>query len=160
VANIWAPLQAYLVISPNTPAYEDHLKTDHNRLMYEWVSQQQNMLLITGHTHQPVFRSLTLLERLYEQLNNARQQNDEEAIKMLKAKIEQRKFIGETIPDFTAYKPTYFNSGCCCFDDGDITGIEIENGFISLIKWEYDANGQPARILLEQVSLTELLSKA
>ena len=31
--------------------------------------------------------------------------------------------------------PFYFNTGCCCFSDGDITGIEIADGFIPLIKW-------------------------
>jgi hypothetical protein len=36
IAKIWAPLQAYLSINPNTPAYYDYLKTDHNRFMYEW----------------------------------------------------------------------------------------------------------------------------
>ncbi|MDB5191472.1 MAG: metallophosphoesterase [Segetibacter sp.] len=159
VANVWAPMQAYLAISPNTPAYEDHLKTDHNRFMYEWVSQQENMLLITGHTHQPVFESLTLLERLYRKLSLAREQKDEATIKELQAEIVRRKLEGQTIPDFTAYKPNYFNSGCCCFDDGDITGIEIDNGTMSLIKWEYNKNNEPCRILLEQIALTELMTK-
>ena len=27
----------------------------------------------------------------------------------------------------------YFNSGCCSFEDGDITGLEIDNGQIKLI---------------------------
>jgi predicted phosphodiesterase len=76
IANIWAPLQAYLSLNPNTPAYEDHLKTDHNRFMYEWIAQQQNMLLITGHTHQPVFQSLTHLEGLYRKLALAKELED------------------------------------------------------------------------------------
>ena len=67
VSKIWAPLQAYLQIYPNTPAYNDTLKTEHNNIMYEWSSQQKNLLLITGHTHQPVFESLTHLERLQRQ---------------------------------------------------------------------------------------------
>ena len=53
-------------------------------------------------------------------------------------------------------KPTYFNSGCCCNDDGDITGIEIENGCIRLIKWNKKA-GTPQREILEEASLEELL---
>jgi hypothetical protein len=46
-------------------------------------------------------------------------------------------------------KPTYFNSGCCCFSDGDITGIEIENGSIRLIKWTSNDH-QPQRCVLEE----------
>src|SRR6187401_28075 len=64
VSKIWAPLQAYLHINPNTPAYNATLKTEHNGLMYEWSSLQTDIILITGHTHQPVFESLTHYERL------------------------------------------------------------------------------------------------
>lgn len=31
--------------------------------------------------------------------------------------------------------PCYFNSGCCIYPNG-MTGIEVENGFIRLVKWE------------------------
>lgn len=50
VSDIWAPFQAYLRINPNTPANNDQLKTDHNRIMYQWSSKRKNILLITGHT--------------------------------------------------------------------------------------------------------------
>ena len=29
----------------------------------------------------------------------------------------------------------YFNTGCCRFDDGDITGLELEDGRLRLVKW-------------------------
>jgi predicted phosphodiesterase len=157
IANVWAPLQSYLGINPNTPAYDTQLKSLHNRLMYEWVAAQKNILLITGHTHQPVFVSLTHIERVYKQLAQARQNNDTVSIELFEKEIAQRKLEGQTIPDFSAYKPTYFNTGCCCFDDGDITGIEITGGYIRLIKWEYDSNNTPGRIVLEEMLLSDLL---
>lgn len=158
VANIWAPLQAYLSINPNTPAFQDHLKTAHNLFMYEWISQQENMLLITGHTHQPVFQSLTHLESLYNKLSIAKEKNDQVTIQAVENEIQVKKLKGQTLPDFTGYKPTYFNSGCCCFNDGDITGIEIADGKIRLIKWEYGEDKQqlPGRVLLEEASLQEV----
>lgn len=55
--------------------------------MYEWSAAQKNLLLITGHTHQPVFASLTHLERLYKQLLIAQQEKDEAAIKAVKDEI-------------------------------------------------------------------------
>ena len=76
VANIWAPLQAFLRINPNTPAYDADKKTLHNNIMYEWSSEQKNVVLITGHTHQPVFGSLTYLERLYKNFQQAIHIND------------------------------------------------------------------------------------
>lgn len=137
VANIWAPLQAYLRINPNTPAYDIQIKTTHNRIMYEWSAAQQDLWLITGHTHQPVFASLTHLERLHRDLIFAERDNLVDKAKAIKEEIirRQREYKSLSV-DFMQMTPNYFNSGCCCFVDGDITGIEIAGGEIRLIKWE------------------------
>ncbi len=156
VSDIWAPFQAYLRINPNTPSNNDSLKTLHNQLMYEWSSKRKNMLLITGHTHQPVFRSLTELEILYEKLDNAKQSNNGIAIQELNNKINELHLKNNKEPSFKGYLDTYFNSGCCCFNDGDITGIEIENGCISLIKWAYSSKKISERIVLEECKLEDL----
>jgi len=157
VARIWAPLQAFLRINPNTPAYDAERKTLHNSIMYEWSAQQDNMLLITGHTHQPVFTSLTHLERLYRKLQGAKRDNDTKAITEIETEIKklEKNFAAISL-DYLSMKPSYFNSGCCCFSDGDITGIEIENGFIRLIKWEmHDKISK--RLVLEEISLKDLV---
>lgn len=130
VSNIWAPLQAYLRINPNTPAYNQSLKTAHNGMMHEWASQQDNLFLITGHTHQPVFESLTHFERI---------QRSED----------------KTGKAFASVKPNYFNTGCCCYADGDITGIEIADGEIRLIKWTRK-RGHAERVVLEHADLGKL----
>ena len=130
VSNIWAPLQAYLRINPNTPAYNQTLKTAHNGMMYEWSSKQSNLFLITGHTHQPVFESLTHFERI--------QRSEDPSGK-----------------SFENIKPSYFNTGCCCYDDGDITGIEISEGEIRLIKWT-GKKGTIERVVLESAALEKL----
>ena len=153
VARIWAPLQAYLKINPNTPAYDEEMKTGHNHIMYEWSAEQNNLILITGHTHQPVFESLTHLERLYKQLQKATAAGDAELMSKLHAEIKMRdKNFTPDHPLIPDLKPSYFNSGCCCFSDGDCTGIEISAGTISLIKW----SKEQGRELLEQASLAEL----
>lgn len=157
VSMIWAPFQGFLRINPNTPAYDNQLKTKHNTLMYSWVATQPNTLLITGHTHQPVFASLTHLEKLYIDLRIARKNNAKEEIINLLAEINKRIKLGDKSPRFRKYKASYFNSGCCCFNDGDITGIEIEDGQIRLIKWTYLKKGIPERKVLEQANLSELV---
>jgi UDP-2,3-diacylglucosamine pyrophosphatase LpxH len=154
VARIWAPLQSYLKINPNTPAYDEDMKTEHNHIMYEWAAEQSCLILITGHTHQPVFASLTHLERLYKQLQKAAGNIAE--VDKLEAEIKRRdKKFKTDYPLIPELKPSYFNSGCCCFSDGDCTGIEISNGKISLIKWSKE-NG---RELLEQTSFAELIPR-
>lgn len=157
ISKIWAPLQAFLKINPNTPAYDARLKTLHNTLMYEWSAQQQNLLLITGHTHQPVFESLTHIERLYRQLLFARQMQDQSMMEKLQQEITFRKFETNHISeDYLHLKPTYFNSGCCCFDNGAITGIEIAEGIIRLIEWR-EKEAEMQRIILEETPLEELV---
>lgn len=157
VSTVWAPLQMYLRINPNTPAYDNELKTLHNELMYSWQANQTDTALITGHTHQPVFASLTHLERIYMKLQAAVTAGDQKEIDRLNAELKTRVREGAVAPEFKAYKPGYFNSGCCCFSDGDITGIEIENGLIRLIKWSFLKTGTPQRLLLEEMKLEELL---
>jgi predicted phosphodiesterase len=157
VSTIWAPLQSFLQINPNTPAYDNQLKTAHNTMMYNWMAKQENKALITGHTHQPVFASLTHLERIYVKLRQAKKDQDEETIKVLNEELAKRIKEGDKSPGFRKYKPGYFNSGCCCFNDGDITGIEIESGLIRLIKWSFLQSGSPERIVLEEMKLETLL---
>ena len=101
MAALWTPLQRYLKINVNTISASYDLANKHNRILYEWSTQQSNLILITGHTHHPVFASRGKEE---QHLNT-------EAV------------------------PSYFNSGCCCFEDGDITLLEIEDGSIRLVKW-------------------------
>ena len=157
VTKIWAPLQAYLRINPNTPAYDQQLKTEHNRVMYEWAQQQTNLILITGHTHQPVFESLTHFERLQLQHRKALREHNPQWAEAIENEMKWRSTEDTRITeDFLKTKPVYFNSGCCCFSDGDITGIEIAEGTIRLIKWE-ETEGKTQRYILHESKLLDLI---
>jgi hypothetical protein len=127
--------------------------------MYEWSAQQKSTLLITGHTHQPVFTSLTHIERLYKDLQKAKLNGDLPAVHEIENEMRKReKEFSAVSVDYLTMKPSYFNSGCCCFVDGDITGIEIAGGNIGLIKWKLE-NEKPQRELLEEISLGDLAKK-
>jgi len=153
VANIWAPLQSYLRINFNTPAYDEDLKTAHNLIMYEWSAKYKSLILITGHTHQPVFESLTHPEKLYKQLGDAIKANRTDEVKQFEEEIKRRGRDYKTTPaQYLTMKPSYFNSGCCCYRDGDITGIEITHEKISLVKW----NINKQREVLDETTLNRL----
>ncbi len=156
VSNVWAPLQAYLKINLNTPSNNDTLKSAHNKMMTDWVANEPDLLLITGHTHQPVFASLTHIESLYKQLADAKTNHQNDLIVKLEKAIKEIFFTTDNMPDFTTYKSNYFNSGCCCFDDGDITGIEIEGGNIRLVRWYYDAEHNSKMAVLEEAKLVDI----
>ncbi len=156
VSYIWGPLQSFLRINTNTPATSDDRKSVHNEFMYEWSARQNNIVLITGHTHQPVFNSLTHLERLYLHREEAEIKGDAETIKKIEQEIPRRKREYDRVNiQFRKMKPAYFNSGCCCYLDGNITGIEISDGYIRLIKWS-KVDGSIKRIVAEEEKLTIL----
>lgn len=136
VSHIWRPLQRYLDINVNTPAKDYILRDRHNIMMYEWSRSKKDLLLVTGHTHKPVFAS-----GLYSNHPSNRIYNHE-----VTANVTRNKMI-----------PSYFNSGCCCYNDDDITGIEIANDKIALIKWHW-VNNASERVVLEEAELKKIIN--
>lgn len=150
VAAIWTPIQRFLEISIDSVSDSFELVDKHNIIMYDWSATQQDNIFISGHTHKPVFASLDHIDRLTKQLLKATSEKDLTAIEILQAEIEKRKheYEGKKILKTMAH-PSYFNTGCCCFNDGDISGIEINDGFIRLIKWETKEKQSKRRVLEE-----------
>jgi hypothetical protein len=99
------------------------------------------------------------LERLYLRRELAIEQHDDEALAKVEKEIPRRREeYAHVNSDYRNMKPSYFNTGCCCFDDGTITGIEIANGEIRLIKWYYH-DGVPTREVLEEDSLLSIAER-
>ena len=87
---------------------------------------------------------------IFIELSAAKKANNSSAMKNIEEEINKVQPKNETPPDLSKIIPSYFNSGCCCFDDGDITGIEIADEWIRLIKWKN------TREVLEEIKLSEL----
>ena len=108
VRVLWRQLQIFGIGDPTSPAknYLELIKIE--RKTKRWITDNNNLFTITGHTHRPRFPE----------------------------------------PGDVAY----FNDGSCVHPRS-ITGLEIENGAISLIKWHISTseNGtlQVIRTLLE-----------
>lgn len=150
VAAIWTPIQRFLEVTINTTADSFELVDKHNILMYEWSATKKNMVFISGHTHKPVFASLDHIDRITKQLERAKANGDTVNAANWENELEKRKveYTGKKLVKTMAH-PSYFNSGCCCFSDGDISGIEISGGFIRLVKWEQDESGSRRKVLEE-----------
>jgi hypothetical protein len=71
----------------------------------------------------------------------------------LQGEIQKRTQEHPPCNDTIKTNPCYFNTGCCSFSDGDITGIEIENGRIRLIKWDLE---DLSRELLQETRLADI----
>lgn len=167
VRYIWRPLQRITRYSPNTPAKDWKLQHGHNNALYQWAERQPGLVLIAGHTHRPVFKSATHEAKILELLEQARgalrvKPGDESQlnrISELAAELEWVRAQQWQAPSFIGQveqrRPSYFNTGCCCFVDGDITGIEIANGRIALIRWP-NPDGRPRPHELESAPLADV----
>lgn len=89
VRYLWRPLELIGIRNPTSAAKNSEKKSKVEKRLADW-SEKNNQMIITGHTHRPVFPQ-----------------------------------PGEAL---------YFNDGSCVHPRC-ITGIEITNGSLSLIKW-------------------------
>ncbi|MEZ4855035.1 MAG: metallophosphoesterase family protein [Gelidibacter sp.] len=108
VRVLWKPLNVMGISDPTQPAknYKELIKVE--RRTKKWITENNNLITIVGHTHRPRFPE----------------------------------------PGDIAF----FNDGSCVHPRS-ITGIEVEKGAISLVKWQIATNEegilQIVRVLLE-----------
>jgi hypothetical protein len=149
----WRWLQQRVGFRSVTPARDFELRAEHERAMFAWASgrKEDRFLLITGHTHRPVFmrlappgrsRSAADVESELE-LRRSDPSADREEVALLAAELELLKIADvrrsedshRELPLPTA-PPCYFNTGACSFADGTVTGIELADGEIRLVRWQ------------------------
>jgi hypothetical protein len=185
---VWRPFQQLTKLSCNTPATAWEIRDERDALIYDWVSQRPNLILIAGHTHAPVFTSRSHKLRLLEDVHNARKMLEktpvretrkrnkvQENLAKLSAELvwqEQKMSEGERAiwekekaswlekGEAKDPKPCYFNTGCCSFSDAKITGIEIADGDIRLVRWpNYDGKPYPTTPSLREETLEKIFRK-
>jgi UDP-2,3-diacylglucosamine pyrophosphatase LpxH len=162
VRYLWRQLQRMTGIRATTPATDFVLRLRHESAMHRWASKQKGVVLISGHTHHPVFMSESHeshLRSIVAKLAAAAERTadpvkQEEIRKALEQKTAQLGRILERSKGVFFHlnehdKPCFFNAGCCSFADGDITGIEISEGRIRLVRWRRPPAGPRKKILRE-----------
>jgi predicted phosphodiesterase len=156
VRFFWRTVQRLTRRGSTTPATDACLRAEHDRTMYAWAMAQPGLVLIAGHTHRPVFSSRTHLQQVLEERAALAARGDAgnhsdvaarlEELRALEQKIRRQDEACATLSEdgVDRSRPCYFNTGCCSFADSDITGIELADGEIRLVKWE-TKHGGPAR---------------
>jgi predicted phosphodiesterase len=164
-----------------SPSRDDCLRGMQDTFLYRWASMQKDLILIAGHTHRPVWTSQTHLDSLLNKLRylqghrqGVKSDDRLQKIQSLLAEIEERERKYPPCNDTIKTRSVYFNTGCCIFKDGDITGIEIDGGAeaaaekdgqppeMRLVKWgkaagsETGQSGRFVRLELESRSLDEI----
>jgi UDP-2,3-diacylglucosamine pyrophosphatase LpxH len=157
-------IQSLTNLGRATPSQDDNLRAEHDTKMYRWASNRRKLIFIAGHTHRPVWSSTTQVEKLTWQLQSLlvmeaedRPQDYEARVARLIGEIELHQGDQSFVADTIKTKPCYFNTGCCRFSDGSITGIELESDAIRLIKWDQQV-GENRRTLLDQASLSVIFT--
>lgn len=168
VRYLWRPFQRLTNYSVNTPAKDWSLRATRDRGMQRWAAAQSTpTVVICGHTHRPVFASQTHADQLARELEavrgklETRPDNKELRAEMslLEAEIEWVRAQEHQEPSeeggSAPSKPHYFNTGCCSFLDGDVTGFELAEGAIRLVRWP-DNDDRPAPQILRSAPLDEV----
>ena len=56
-------------------------------------------------------------------------------------------------------RPSYFNTGCCSFGDGDVTALEFCGEQVRLVRWLDDGGGVAPHPLEPPRDLTEIFGR-
>lgn len=164
-------LQRLTRIRGARPVNNFSLRKSHEKAMYSWVEKKDGVIMIDGHTHRPVFAAevhendiLSQLEVLEKKRRTerdaAKKKLIDEEIYYKHAELEwvKTKSKGKESGFPRNPKPCFFNSGCCCFSDGDISGIEIAEGEIRLVRWP-DDDGKPRKKILRKDQLKNIFKR-
>lgn len=157
VRNLWRPVQRLTGWKLTTPATSFVLRERHDRAMHAWAERHSRVVLIAGHTHRPVFIPDPGSAELEKRLAELKLKGLWEEAAAARAELEWLKVL-EKDGAVESVKPCYFNTGCCCFSDGDCTGIEIADGEIRLVRWP-DDQGRPGRKVLRRARLEDVLAR-
>jgi hypothetical protein len=161
VRYFWRPIQRFFRFALNTPAKDFELRHTHDTAMYLWSEAQAKLVLVAGHTHRPIFRSEPHEEVVRKALKQAEERSLKyprsmkalERVAELAAELEwvlaQQRQSPENLPMIPFKKPSYFNSGCCAYLDGDVTGLELSDGEIRLVRWPDDEDVPRPKVLVK-----------
>lgn len=164
VCLVWGTLQRVFRYASTSPARDAVLRNKHDTAMARWADRQAGAVLVAGHTHRPVFpgtlppehAAVVRAHRLFEEAK-------EMGIGVPRARAELELARAELLraPDHKPIeleRPSYFNTGCCSFGDGDVTGLEFSGGNVRLVRWlDDDAQAEPQQ-LEESLALREVFA--
>jgi len=150
----------------NTPATDWQLRDRHDRAMSLWAESRadERLVLIAGHTHRPVFwnsRPTPPDPQTIEDLERRLADTVEPAERArLRARIEHLASMRAWMVNLPASveSPAYFNTGCCSFADGDVTGLEIVDERVRLVRW-LDNDGTAVPKELDVTELREVFDR-
>jgi len=148
---VWRPIQRLTNFKTTTAATDWRLGRKHEFAVYNWAVTKPGVIVVTGHTHHPVFPTPARYEQLaatYDDLRHQPEVYESEVLERIEADLAFAR---------SQEQPCYLNSGCCSFSDGSLTAIEIAAGAIRLVRWRMNG-ARPKREVLASARLKRLLA--
>jgi hypothetical protein len=161
VHRVWRPIQTMINRPWNTPSADWGLRGEHAATMAAWATSRRQVV-IAGHTHLPVFFDQHKQPEPPPESMEPDPGTPPEVVEALRharaawAEAEKRRLAAHRPVKLAT--PCYFNTGCCSFGDGDITGIEIADGQIRLIRWPADPQTD-RRVLGDPLVLRDVFAR-
>lgn len=166
VRTFWGALQRWRGFANTSPATNNVLRSRHDRAMATWADKHaERLVLVSGHTHHPVFpgtfppdfRSRAAeAESAYQ--DAVRAGTGVPGARATRELAQARALRDEPYVPPDLDRPSYFNSGCCSFGDGDITCLEFSGSNVRLVRWLEDGGTASAHQLEDPKDLRSVLS--
>lgn len=166
VRFLWGTLQRRVGFARTSPASDAVLRGKHDRAMAEWADRHpERIVLVAGHTHRPVFPGTLPPDLRGEALERERDYRTAKksgkrvpAARAARELADVRVAREEPHEPVDLERPSYFNTGCCSFGDGDVTGLEFSNEKVRLVRW-LDDGGKPEAHELASAELRRLFGE-
>ncbi|MEP0775081.1 MAG: hypothetical protein HRF46_12040 [Acidobacteriota bacterium] len=146
VRNVWARIQrASDVRSTRWEGDLFELRGARDRsVYYEWAVTQERVVTITGHTHKAVLpesRNLAeerfarrLAAKLSARASSFSSSRDAQSNFSALAKLWRDRITRAELQE-GGFRSALLNCGCCCFDTGFVTSLEVVDGEVALATW-------------------------
>ncbi len=168
ILRVFKKLTETLFGGSPSAAENSRIRNTRAKLLYKW-GKKNRMIVIAGHTHLAYFESVSLTRHLHNRirgLEESRKTVNEISAADVDRKLEREKAFmrahdhfwekNQSLPEGAL--PLYFNVGCCEYEGG-LTGIEVSDGEIRLIKWTTGDGGVPERAVLESRRLADIRTR-
>ena len=160
----WGTLQRARGFANTSPANDAVLRGKHDRTMAAWADDHdERVVLVAGHTHRPVFagqlppnRTTEARDREAEYQSAVQSGQGLPEARSARELARVRAVREQPHTPLDLERPSYYNSGCCSFGDGDVTGLEFAGGRVRLVRW-LDNDGHPTAYELASADLREVL---
>jgi UDP-2,3-diacylglucosamine pyrophosphatase LpxH len=160
--------KAFEMLLGHSPSAAENSRIRSRRasLLYKW-GKRNGMIVVAGHTHLAYFESISITRLMHKIIHHLEETLKDRPLSNLdnnkRDDLGRRKNFmmahdrfwekNESLPEGAL--PLYFNSGCCKYEDG-LTGIEVSEGKLALVKWTAVAGTAPERKVLASRQLSDI----